>query len=213
MSLQYLKLILLITITTNAVAAQIGKHCESEYQCTDEQICVSNLCVCKFNHIAKGIHCFREANFGEVCWFNEQCTDHRLICANTSVGIQRCICDMYHQYDYNVSECVLKANITDLLQERYDIHSQIVEGARSTFHGILITGLVVTGIGFSCMIIAIIYCFRMHISDTKLNRQVTILTNSVGKKPQASVKRSSEDTKKMNDAAIGPIFSDDLVIG
>lgn len=35
-----------------------------------------------------------ESLFGEKCSFPEQCSDERQICANTSMGVQRCICNM-----------------------------------------------------------------------------------------------------------------------
>ncbi|XP_049795115.1 uncharacterized protein LOC126210049 isoform X1 [Schistocerca nitens] len=157
-----LKLSIVVVVLSLAVSkAQIGSECSETKTCYDHQNCYHGYCSCDRGYVRNDRHCFRVRSYGETCFFDVQCNDHRMVCEpdSTNTSVRRCLCDRMHVWSKERKECLMTLNITEMLAslELSEYSEKLSKEDQKVFVGVVIAGITVVILGAILTFICIFY--------------------------------------------------------
>ncbi|XP_049795119.1 uncharacterized protein LOC126210049 isoform X2 [Schistocerca nitens] len=100
-------------------------------------------------------------SYGETCFFDVQCNDHRMVCEpdSTNTSVRRCLCDRMHVWSKERKECLMTLNITEMLAslELSEYSEKLSKEDQKVFVGVVIAGITVVILGAILTFICIFY--------------------------------------------------------
>ncbi|XP_046982170.1 uncharacterized protein LOC124551221 isoform X2 [Schistocerca americana] len=100
-------------------------------------------------------------SYGETCFFDVQCNDHRMVCEpdSTNTSVRRCLCDRMHVWSKERKECLMTLNVTEMLAslELSEYSEKLSKEDQKVFVGVVIAGITVVILGAILTVICIFY--------------------------------------------------------